>query len=100
VIIMFVSKCWFDIHLLSGPNSLKGNRHVIKSLKELIWNRFRVSVAEVGSNELWQRAELGIAYVTNTNDGAEKIFTQVLNFLDSNNEIEIIDHFHEVEKLK
>jgi uncharacterized protein len=97
---MFITKCWFDLHILSGANSLKAKRHVIKSIKELLWNRFRVSVSEVGSNDLWQRSEIGIAYVTNDNEGAERIFSKILNFLDSNDEIEVVDFFHEVEKVK
>jgi uncharacterized protein YlxP (DUF503 family) len=97
---MFVTKCWFDLHLLCEPNSLKGKRHVIKSLKEQIINKFHISAAEVGSTDLWQRSELGVAFVTKEVELAEQIYSKVVNFIDSFGEVEIIDSFHEIEKLK
>lgn len=42
--------------------SLKDKRRVVRSLKDRILNRMNVSVAEVGSQDLWQVAEL--AFVT------------------------------------
>ncbi|MCE1246750.1 MAG: DUF503 domain-containing protein [Firmicutes bacterium] len=97
---MFVSICWFDIRLLNKPESLKGKRHVVRSLKDRIRNKFQVSVSEVGGNDLWQRLELGISYVTSDNTLAEQVYAQILNMLDSEMEIEIVDQFFEVEKVK
>ena len=96
---MYVCKCWFDIHLLEEPNSLKKKRQVLRSLKDRIWNKFRVSISEVGDNNLWQRSQLGIAFVTSDGIIAEKMYTRILNLFDSQDNIEIVDMFHDTEKM-
>lgn len=48
-----------------GSVSLKDKRRAIKSLKERLIHRFHVSVAEVGSLDHRQQAELGAALVAN-----------------------------------
>ena len=97
---MFVCICWFDIRLLDKPESLKGKRHIVKSLKDRIRNKFQVSVSEVGSNDLWQRLELGIVCVYNDNTLAEQVYTQILNMLDSEPGLEVLDQFFEIQKVK
>lgn len=51
-----------DLHI-EAAQSLKSKRQVLRSLKDRLSARFNVSVAEVGSQDLWQRAEIGIALV-------------------------------------
>ncbi len=41
-----------------GAQSLKEKRSVVKSLKDRLHDRFNVSVAETGHQDVWQRAEL------------------------------------------
>jgi len=96
---MYICKCWFDIHLLEEPNSLKRKRQIIRSLKDRIWNKFRVSIAEVGDKDLWQRTELGIAFVTSDGKIAEQMFQKILNLIDREGSLEIIEMFHDTEKL-
>ncbi|NLE60031.1 MAG: DUF503 domain-containing protein, partial [Planctomycetes bacterium] len=48
-----------------GAYSLKDKRRVVNSLKDRLKGRFNVSVAEVGSLDRWQQAELGVAMVAN-----------------------------------
>lgn len=97
---MYVCKCWLDLRLLGEPNSLKGKRQVICSLKSQLKNKFGISIAEVGSNHLWQRTEFGIAFVTADRVTAEQVFEKIIRFIDSISEVEIIEIFHDVEKLK
>jgi len=47
----------WELHL-SGCQSLKDKRRVLKSLKDRLHNKFNLSVAETGHHDLWQRAEL------------------------------------------
>ena len=51
------------ILVIRGAHSLKEKRRVIKGLKDQIKNRFNVSVAEVDSQDSWQRAVIGVAMV-------------------------------------
>ena len=50
---------------IGESHSLKDKRHVLKSVKDRVHDRFNVSIAEVESNDLWQKTELGVAVVSN-----------------------------------
>lgn len=52
----------FRIH---DCHSLKGKRKVVKSIINRIQNAYNASVAEVGSNDIYQKAEIGISIVGN-----------------------------------
>ena len=51
---------------LPENQSLKGKRRVISSLRSRIRNKYNVSIAEVGDNDSWQIATLGIACASNS----------------------------------
>jgi len=65
----------WELHL-EGCHSLKDKRHVLKSLKDRLRNRFNVSVAETDHNDLWQRAELTVCVVSNARVHAEDMLRQ------------------------
>jgi uncharacterized protein YlxP (DUF503 family) len=48
---------------IHGSNSLKEKRGVVQSICRRLRNRFPMAVAEVGGQDLWQRALLGVASV-------------------------------------
>ncbi|OEU63093.1 MAG: hypothetical protein BBJ57_08375, partial [Desulfobacterales bacterium PC51MH44] len=50
---------------LHDCRSLKSKRKIVKSIINKLCNTFNVSVAEVGSNEVYQRAVIGFALVGN-----------------------------------
>ena len=49
-----------ELHL-PRAQSLKDKRSVLQSVKDQLRGRFNISVADVDSNETWQRASLGVA---------------------------------------
>ena len=51
--------------LVPGCRSLKDKRSVVKGLVERARAKFNASVAEVGAQDLLQRAEIGAAFVSN-----------------------------------
>ena len=57
-----------------ASRSLKAKRRVIKSLKQLLHNRYNCSVAEVGDKESWGRAFLAVCVV---GDDARFVNTQL-----------------------
>ncbi|MGQ9683497.1 MAG: DUF503 domain-containing protein [Anaerolineae bacterium] len=60
---MAVGLC--TIHLsLPESHSLKAKRGVLKSLLARLRHEFNVSVAEVGENDLWQSATIGVVAVS------------------------------------
>ena len=48
---------------IHGSQSLKEKRGVVQSICRRVRNRFNVAVAEVGGQDLWQRALLGVAAI-------------------------------------
>ena len=82
---------------LPDNRSLKGKRKVVKSMVGKVKSRFNVSIAEVGSNDKWQKIELGISAVGNDRRHIDSSLNHVLGFIESlylaeivNTEIEII----------
>ena len=61
---MFVGVMRFSLQIV-GARSLKDKRSVVRSLKERVQSRLRVSIAEVGALDHPQHATLGVAVVSN-----------------------------------
>lgn len=68
---------------LTDNRSLKGKRKVIRSMVDKVKSRFNVSIAEVGSNDMWQKIELGISAVGNDRRHIDSSLSHVLVFLES-----------------
>lgn len=81
--------CVLELHI-PGATSLKAKRQVIKSLVQRLRNRFNVSVSEVGSQDLWQRAELGMAVICHNGAGADSIMEKLFAFVEEENRVAII----------
>ena len=66
---------------LHDCRSLKGKRKVIKSIISQVRNKFNVSVAEIGANDIYQKSEIGFSLVGNDrklmNSKIDKIFNMV-----------------------
>ncbi len=60
---MVIGVLRLDLHLYA-PQNLKEKRGVVQKLLSRCRNRFPVSCAEVGHQDLWQRALLGFAVVS------------------------------------
>lgn len=91
---MRVAVLILELHI-PGVNSLKGKRKVIKSLVQRMRNQFNVSVSEIGHQDLWQRAELGLAVVCHNGAGADRIMEQIYNFVEAENNVDLIGSRHE-----
>jgi len=70
---------------------------VIKSLVQRLRNRFILSVSEIGFQDLWQRAELGIAVVCYNGAGADSIMEKIFTVVEEENGIEIIATSFEID---
>ena len=49
--------------VLAAAQSLKDKRSVVKRLKDLVRQKFNVSIAEVDAHDTWNRAVLGLTLV-------------------------------------
>ncbi len=72
-------------------NSLKGKRRVVKSLIERVRHKFDAAVAEVGDNDLWQKAKIGVALVGNDSQLLNSRLQQIMKFMENQYLAEIID---------
>jgi uncharacterized protein len=72
-------------------DSLKGKRRVIKSLIERVRHKFEAAVAEVGDNDLWQKARIGVALVGNDSQLLNTRLQQIMKFMENQHLVEIID---------
>ena len=64
--------------------SLKDKRQDLRSLLERVTNQFHVAAAEVGAQDTWQSAVIGIAYVSSDARHADEVLAKVVSFLESN----------------
>jgi uncharacterized protein len=62
-------------------NSLKDKRRVVKSLKDRIRNGFNVSVAEIGEQDIWRAAILGIAVISEDATYANGVLSRVQDLI-------------------
>ena len=53
------------VYRIHDCRSLKGKRKIVKAIIARLRNQFNASVAEVGSNDVYQRAEIGFSMVGN-----------------------------------
>ncbi len=87
---MVVGICYLELHLPQG-SSLKGKRQVLKSLITRVRDRFNVSIAEVGGQDLWQRSELGICAVGSDSRFINSSLDKVLNYIEELGILEVVN---------
>ncbi len=91
---MVLAYAVFDLHL-PGCRGLKEKRMIVRSLKARIRNQFEVSAAEVGSQDLLQRAELGVAAVGPDQQPLDALLQNILSFVEQNLEGELLNYRNE-----
>ena len=79
-----------------GAYSLKDKRRVVNSLKDRLKSRFNVSVAEVGSLDRWQQAELGVALVANDGQFVQTALDKLVEYVRQDTSASLVDCQREV----
>lgn len=64
-----------ELHL--EAHSLKDKRHTVKGLKDRLRGKFNVAVAEIGYQDLWQRALVSAVTVSGDHAHAEETLQRV-----------------------
>jgi len=65
---------------LPDARSLKEKRMVLRRVKDRAQRKFNLAIAEVGDNDLWQRAALGIAVVGSGRRFVESMLDEIVRF--------------------
>ena len=92
---MVVGILRIELHLYDN-RSLKGKRKIVKSMVEKTKHKFNAAIAEVGSNDKWQKIELGVCTVGNDRRHVDTSLTNILTFLESLGLAEIVDSQMEI----
>ncbi len=86
---------------IHGSHSLKGKRGVIRSITQRVRNRFNLSVAEVGGQDTWQRAVLGLSAAGYDTVAVRRVLERAVDFIEElhlaevrNADIEVLDLPH------
>jgi hypothetical protein len=86
---MVVGICQLDLHIPEN-HCLKDKRHVLRKLMDRVRHRFNVSISEVGDNDLWQRAQIGICTVGNDRRHINSSLDKVIDFIEKMNLAETV----------
>ncbi|MDD5155162.1 MAG: DUF503 domain-containing protein [Candidatus Omnitrophica bacterium] len=73
-------------------NSLKFKRMVLHSLKARLRNNFNVAVAQIDSQDKWQKSRLAIVGVEKSRNNLNSTLSNVVNFIETIDSIHLIDY--------
>ena len=86
---MVIGVCRLDL-LMRENGSLKEKRRIVKQIIDRVKHRFNVSIAEVGNNDLWQSAQLGLCLVSNDRRFTNSSLDTILDFIETINIAEVV----------
>ena len=87
---MVIGICQLDLRVPEN-HSLKGKRHVIRKMIDRVRHQFNVAISEVGDNDLWQRAQIGICTVGNDRRHINSSLDKVIDFIEK---MHLVDTVH------
>src|SRR4051812_5549460 len=64
--------------VIRSARSLKDKRHALKRILDRVRARYNVSIAEVGDNDIWQRALVGVTAVANDRSFVNEVLDKVV----------------------
>ncbi len=87
---MVIGACKVTLRL-HEITSLKDKRSIVKKIVERMKNKFNATVAEVGSNDVLNLAEIGIAVTGNDRSFINSVIDKMIDFIEGMFLAEIID---------
>ncbi len=75
---------------LEGCNSLKEKRHIIKGQLEKVRRTLGVSASEVGDQDLWGNATVGISFVSDNAQVAARQIDRAIEAFETLAQVEIV----------
>ena len=92
---MIVGVCELEL-IIHEAFSLKSKRKVIKRTIERTKNKFKISIAEVGCQDLWNRSKIGICLAGSDRRIIDSTLDKVINFVENLNSAEIFNARREI----
>jgi len=88
---VIIGACKVDLHL-PGNGSLKGKRGILKPLLVQLRREFNLAAAEVGRNDAWQSAEIGLATVANDSGHVHAVLERAVRWIETHHpEVQVVD---------
>jgi uncharacterized protein len=87
---MIVGVAIVELHV-HGSQSLKEKRGVVRSVIQRVRNRFAVSVAEVGGQDTWQHAQIGMTTVGSDARSVRAVLDRAVHFIETLGLAEVTD---------
>ncbi len=88
---MVVGICTLEL-FLPGNDSLKDKRSVLKPLLLRMRREFNVSVAEVGDQDAWRSATLGVVAVSNDQAYVHGLFEKLVRWVENSRApVQVVD---------
>lgn len=78
---MIVGAAAVEIHI-HGSRSLKEKRGVVRSITQRVRNRFNLAVSEVGGQDRWQTALLGLAAAGAEPGPVRRVLEKAVEFIE------------------
>ena len=86
---MVIGICRLEL-MIRENHSLKEKRRIVRQIVDRVRHRFNVSLAEVGNNDLWQSALLGLCMVSNDRRFTHEALDKIIDFIEVMNSAEIV----------
>jgi uncharacterized protein YlxP (DUF503 family) len=86
---MIVGAALVELHV-HGSQSLKEKRGVVRAVVQRVRNRFNLSVAEVGGQDTWQRALIGLATVGGDAVTVRSVLERAVRFIEEQHLAEVL----------
>ncbi|MEO2069233.1 MAG: DUF503 domain-containing protein [Desulfurobacteriaceae bacterium] len=88
---------FLEVHLLiSEAHSLKEKRSVVKRIIERLKNKFNVSVSEVGDQNKWQSAVIGIVTIGTSQKVVDATLEKVVLFIEDLYPGKVTNYYKEI----
>ncbi len=92
---MIIGSAVLDIRI-AAAQSLKEKRGILLSVLKRTRNKFNVAVAEIGSQELWQRTKIGFVVLSSSTKHVDKQLRQIITFIESEPRLEVVAFHTEI----
>jgi len=86
---VLVAVAMYELHI-EFAQSLKDKRMVVKSLRDKLRHRFEISAAEVGLQDVHQRARLAVSFIALEHAQADAKLEKIEEFIASNTDATLV----------
>ena len=76
---------------IPAAQSLKDKRQVLNRLTDRVRNTFNVSIAEIEAQEVWNRAVVAVAVVSNQQPHANRVLSKVIELVEKVHDCSVAD---------